>query len=89
MSLPYEILIRSNGGKFSGAHVIETPGAAARAVKAGDWPEIVEGINSALFDRVAELEAEKLIPDEQKKIAVAQAERDAAQKRLDDLITKR
>lgn len=57
--LPYEILIRSVDGKYTGAHVLDTPSGTARAIQPTDWPALVTGINAAAMAAVTALQLEK------------------------------
>ncbi len=56
--LPYEILIRAEGGVLRGAAAYDTPGALARAVTAEELGLFGPAINAAAMARIAELEAD-------------------------------
>jgi len=56
--LPYEILIRSEGGVLRGAAAYDLPGSLARAVSADELAIFGPAINAAAMARIAELEAD-------------------------------
>jgi hypothetical protein len=57
-SLPYEILIRAEGGLLRGAAAYDLPGSLARAVSADELAIFGPAINAAAMARIAELEAD-------------------------------
>jgi hypothetical protein len=56
--LPYEILIRSEGGVLRGAAAYDLPGSLARAVTADELAIFGPAINAAAMARISELEAD-------------------------------
>lgn len=86
MALPYEILIRSTDGKYSGAQVLDTPTSPARAIKAEDWPAIVKGINAEATAATDAAKAE--VEDLKKQLEAGAATLAEHQKISDDLANR-